>query len=132
MSLSDPIADMLTRIRNAHMAEHEVVEMPHSRMKTEIARILKREGYVTDYVVEGGGTTKILRVYLKYTTDHDPAIRGMERVSKCGLRKYASSDELPRVLGGMGIAIMTTSAGIMTAKDARRQHIGGEVVCSVW
>ena len=131
MSWSDPVADMLTRIRNAYKAEHEVVEIPHSRLKSEIARILKKEGFITDYVAEGG-TQKALRVYLKYTTDGTAAVRGIKRESKPGLRDYVSADELPRVLGGMGIAILSTSSGIMTDKDARKQHVGGEYLCSVW
>jgi small subunit ribosomal protein S8 len=131
MSWSDPIADMLVRIRNAHMAELEVVEMPHSKIKSEIARVLKKEGYITDYAVEGG-VKKTLRVYLKYTQDHEPAILGLKRVSKAGRRKYVPADDIPRVLNGLGVAVMSTSAGIMTGKEARSKNIGGEVVCSVW
>jgi len=131
MSWSDPIADMLTRIRNAHMAAREGVEIPHSAVKAEITRVLKREGYVADYAVEGG-TRKVLRIYLKYTQEHEPAIGGLRRESKPGLRKYVSAAEVPRVLSGLGIAVLSTSSGIMTGKEAQRKHIGGEVICSVW
>ncbi|MCK5528253.1 MAG: 30S ribosomal protein S8 [Kiritimatiellae bacterium] len=131
MSWSDPIADMLVRIRNAHMAELEIVEMPHSQMKSEIAKVLKKEGYVTDFTVEGG-VKKTLRVYLKYTQEHEPAILGLKRVSKAGRRRYVASDSIPKVLNGLGVTVMSTSAGIMTGKEARGKNIGGEVVCSVW
>lgn len=131
MSLSDPIADMLTRIRNAHGAAHDVVEMPHSRLKEEIGRVLKKEGYITDYVVEGG-VPKILRVYLKYTQDDEPAIRGLKRESKPALRRYASNRDIPRVLAGLGVSIVSTSSGVMTGREARQQHVGGEILCSVW
>ncbi len=131
MSLSDPIADMLTRIRNAHMAGHEVVEVPHSKLKGEITRVLKREGYINDYVVEGG-VKKTLRLYLKYTGENEPAIRGLQRESKLGLRSYVAADEVPQILGGLGIAILSTSSGIMTGREAREKHVGGEVLCSIW
>jgi len=132
MSLSDPIADMLTRIRNAHMAGHEVVEVPHSKLKGEITRVLKREGYINDYVVEGG-VKKTLRLYLKYTGDEsEPAIRGLKRESKLGLRSYVGADDVPQILGGLGIAILSTSSGIMTDREAREKHVGGEVLCSIW
>ena len=132
MSLSDPIADMLTRIRNAHSAELEETAMPHSKMKSEIARILKREGFIRDYIAEGGGSKKILKVYLKYGPNQEKGIEGLRRVSRPGLRRYSGVGELPRVLGGMGIAIVSTSAGVMTDKEARRNKIGGEVLCYVW
>lgn len=131
MSFSDPIADMLTRIRNAHMAGLDIMDVPHSRLKSEILRIFKREGFITDYVVEGG-VKKVLRVYLKYTEDRKPVIRGLKRESKLGLRKYVPSDKVPRVLGGLGVAILSTSSGVMTGKEARKQHVGGEVLCSIW
>lgn len=131
MSLSDPIADMLTRIRNAHMAGLDVAEMPHTGLKGEIMRVLKREGFITDYAVEGG-VKKVLRVYLKYTADHEPVIRGLKRESKPGLRTYVAAGKLPRVFGGMGVAILSTSCGVMTAKEARKRHVGGEFLCSVW
>jgi small subunit ribosomal protein S8 len=130
MSVNDPIADMLTRIRNAHMAALSVVEMPHSRLKSEIARVLKKEGFITDFVTEGG-ERKVLRVYLKYTGEHVPAIRGIERESTPGLRRYASVDKLPQVLRGLGVAIISTPSGVMTAKEAKTANVGGEVLCTV-
>ena len=130
MSWSDPIADMLTRIRNAHRAGLDVVEVPHSRLKGEVGRVLKDEGYISDYVWESGG--RVLRVYLKYTANRQPAIRGLRRESHAGLRRYVTADKLPRVLGGMGVAILSTSRGVMTAADARQRRLGGEYLCSVW
>ncbi|OVE77001.1 30S ribosomal protein S8 [bacterium E08(2017)] len=131
MSYTDPISDMLTRIRNAQAAEHESVELPHSRIKEDIAKVLKREGYIRDYVVDNKDH-KVLRVYLKYLHEMEPMIKGIQRESKPGLRKYAPASDLPKVLGGLGIAIMSTSSGIMTGKEARQQNIGGEILCSVW
>jgi len=131
MSLSDPIADMLTRIRNAQGAQREMVEMPSSNMKTEIVRILKREGYVKDFSIEGG-TKKVLRIYLKYSESEVPAIKGLKRESKPGLRDYTSMKEMPKVLGGLGVMIVSTSKGILTDRDARKQNVGGEVLCSIW
>ena len=131
MSWSDPIADMLTRIRNAYGAGHEVVDMPHSRLKGEVARILKKEGFLTDYAVEGGAK-KSLRLYLKYAGEHEPVIRGVKRESRPGLRRYVNAADVPRVLGGLGVAILSTSTGVMTDKDARAKHVGGELLCSVW
>ena len=131
MSLSDPIADLLVRVRNALNAGLDVVELPHSKLKGEVTRVLKREGYITDYAVEGG-VKKTLRVYLKYTADREPAITGLKRTSKPGLRKYVSADDVPRVLGGMGVSILTTSSGIISDREAREKHVGGEVMCSVW
>jgi small subunit ribosomal protein S8 len=132
MSLSDPIADMLTRIRNAYAAELEVTEMQHSRMKSEIARILKREGYIRDFTTEGGGGKRALRVFLKYGPNHEAGIEGIRRISKPGLRRYVSSSDLPRVLGGLGVAILSTSSGVMSDREARDQKVGGEVLCYVW
>jgi len=131
MSMSDTIADMMTRIRNAQAAGHEVVEIPYSRLKDEIAHVLKREGFVKDLSVQSGNR-KILRVFLKYTGDHDSIIQGIRRDSKPGNRRYVSAGEVPRVLGGLGIAILTTSRGVVTDSEARKQGIGGEVLCSVW
>ena len=131
MSCTDPIADMLTCVRNAQAARHEAVEVPHSRLKEEIARIMKREGFIEDYVSEGG-IKKILRFYLKYDADNQPVIRGLQKESKGGLRKYSSADDLPRVLDGLGIAIISSSSGIITDKEAREKHVGGEVLCSLW
>jgi len=122
---------MMTRIRNAQGARHEVVQMPHSKLKTEIARVLKREGYVKDYSVEGGAK-KLLRVYLRYTGEQQPLIAGLRRDSKPGNRLYVGSDEIPRVLGGIGIGILSTSGGVVTDKEARKRKLGGELLCSVW
>lgn len=131
MSLSDPISDMLTRIRNAQSAGREVAEMPSSRMKTEIVRILKREGYIRDFSIEGG-EKKTLRLYLKYTADNEPAIKGLKRESSPGLRRYSSSKDMPKVLGGLGISVLSTSNGILTDREARKQNVGGEILCSIW
>lgn len=131
MSVSDPIADMLTSIRNGQAAGRETVDLPHSKLKGEIARLLKREGYVTDYTVEGG-IKKVLRVYLKYSRDNQPVIHGIRRLSSPGLRRYAGGRKMPRVLGGMGTTIVSTSQGIMTGKEARSRQVGGEVLCAVW
>ncbi|NPA05829.1 MAG: 30S ribosomal protein S8 [Chloroflexi bacterium] len=137
MAVNDPIADMLTRIRNALMAGHEEVTMPSSKMKEAIARILKEEGYIKNYRVEQGRTPahKILRIQLKYVGERRhrrPVIRGLERVSKPGRRIYARKHELPWVKSGMGIAIVTTPKGVMTAQRARKLGVGGEVICKVW
>ena len=131
MSLSDPVADMLTRIRNAQQAEHDITEMPSSKLKIGIAEVLKNEGYIRSYSIEGD-VKKVLKVYLKYTLEGVPAIRGLRRESKPGLRIYKSSDDLPKVLGGLGVAVLSTSAGVMTSKQARDKKTGGEYLCSVW
>jgi len=131
MSLTDPISDMLTRIRNAQAAGLDVVEMPFSKLKGEVVGVLKHEGYLTDFVVEGG-KKKVLRVYLKYTEDHEPVIRGIRRESRPGLRRYVPAGKIPRVLSGLGVAVLSTSSGVMTDKEARKQKVGGEVLCSVW
>ena len=132
MVLTDPIADMLTRIRNANMAEKKVVQMPHSKMKSEIARLLKSEGFIKDYTLENEEGKSTLNVFLKYTVEREPVIQGLRRISKSSCRKYVASDEVPRVLGGIGVAILSTSSGVMTDNDARKQHVGGEVLCYVW
>jgi small subunit ribosomal protein S8 len=132
VSHTDPIADFLTRIRNALIADHEVVEMPASRFKAEIARILREQGYIEDFAVEPGRVGEVLRIRLKYTEDRHPVISGLERVSKPGRRRYVSSTEVPRVLGGMGTTIVSTSRGVMTGHEARRQGVGGELVAQVW
>ena len=132
MNVVDPIADTLTRIRNATRAGLPVVEMPHARLRQEIAAILKREGYVADAVVDGEGVTKVLRIYLKYGTDRQSVIRGLRRISKPGLRRYAPAARLPRVVGGLGIAIVSTSRGLLTDREARKGKVGGEVLCYVW
>ncbi len=131
MSLSDPLADMFTRVRNAQNVNHKTVTMPHSIMKGEIARVLKAEGFIKDYVVEGG-VKKTLTVYMKYAQGGEPSIRGIDRRSKPGLRTYYGADEIPKTLGGLGVGILSTSSGIMTDKEARTKNIGGELLCSVW
>ncbi len=132
MSVSDPIADMLTRIRNALGAGIDKVEMPHSVMKSELARILKREGYVVDYTTEGHANKRTLRVYLKYDKNQKPAIQGLKRISKPGLRRYVGASEIKRVLNGLGMAIISTSSGVMTDGEARKKNVGGEVLCHIW
>jgi small subunit ribosomal protein S8 len=131
MSLSDPIADMLTRIRNGHRAGSEVVVMPHSVLKGELVRLLKREGYIADYAMEGN-VKKVLRVFLKYGPRRQPAIHGIRRASHAGRRTYVRSDRIPRVLDGLGIAILSTSVGVLTDREARKRHVGGELICTVW
>ena len=135
--LTDPVADMLTRIRNANKALHETTRMPSSKLKMEIARILKEEGYIRDFHVEEGGDAgdlpyKVLVVELKYGRSRERVLNGLKRVSKPGRRIYASKDRLPRVLGGMGTAILSTSRGVITSRTAEREGIGGEVICFVW
>jgi len=133
MSMTDPIADMLTRIRNGLNAEHDTVAIPSSKMKVEIARILKQEGYINDYSIEGDtAKDKVINVTLKYGPEKQKVISGLKRISKPGLRVYAKSDSIPRVLNGLGIAIISTSKGLMTDRDARKAHLGGEVVAYVW
>ena len=132
MVLTDPIADMLTRIRNANMAEKKIVQMPHSKMKSEIARILKAEGFIKDYTVENDSGKSMLNVFLKYTMDREPVIQGLRRISKSSCRKYANAEEIPRVLGGIGLAIISTSSGVVTDNEARAKKIGGEVLCYIW
>lgn len=123
---------MLTRIRNANMAEKKVVQMPHSKMKSEIARILKTEGFIKDYTVENDAGKSMLNVFLKYTIEREPVIQGLRRISKPSCRKYVNSTEVPRVLGGIGMAILSTSSGVMSDNDARAKNIGGEVLCYIW
>jgi small subunit ribosomal protein S8 len=132
MAVNDPIADFLTRIRNAHMAKHETVEMPHSRMKAEIARIFKEEGYISDFSEKGSGAEKRLVVELKYGPDGQRAIAGLRRVSRPGRRVYRKQKDIPRVLDGLGVAILSTSQGILTDHEARRMGVGGEVLCFVY
>jgi small subunit ribosomal protein S8 len=126
--LTDPIADMLTRIRNANLALHDAVDMPTSKLKVEIARLLEEQGYITGYSVEGSTLT----VRLKYDRDRRRVISGIKRISRPGRRSYADRSSIPRVLGGMGIAIVSTSQGLLTDQEARRRGVGGEVICSVW
>jgi small subunit ribosomal protein S8 len=130
--LTDPVADMLARIRNANKALHERVEMPTSRLKVEIARILKEEGYISDYHVSSGESFDTLVVQLKYGRGRERVITDLKRVSKPGRRVYAGKDRLPRVLGGMGVAILSTSGGLITSRTAEERGVGGEVVCFVW
>ena len=132
MQITDPIADMLTRIRNAGSAKHDTVDIPASKMKKAIAEILLEEGYIRSFQVIDDGTQGVIRVTLKYLPGKEKAIQGLRRVSKPGLRVYAGADELPKVLKGLGIAIISTSKGIMTDKAAREAHIGGEVLAFVW
>ena len=132
MVLTDPIADMLTRIRNANMAEKKNVQMPHSKMKSEVARLLKSEGFIQDYTMENEGGKSVLKLFLKYTVEREPIIQGLRRISKPSCRKYVTSSEVPRVLGGIGVAILSTSSGVMTDNEARKQNVGGEVLCYIW
>ena len=132
MSMTDPIADMLTRVRNANAAFKETVSMPSSRKLVEIARILKEEGYVTEYRVIPGEPQATLEISLKYGPRKERTINGLRRISKPGLRVYAKKDELPRVLGGLGIAVISTSNGVMTDRDARKAGVGGEVIAYIW
>ena len=132
MILSDPISDMLTRIRNAGQAGHDRVKMPHSKVKSELARILKQEGYIRDCTVEKMGGQPWLVVHLKQLEDGKPVIQGLRRVSRPGRRYYVPAGNIPRVLGGIGTAVLSTSAGVMTGVEARRAHTGGEVLCYIW
>ena len=132
MQITDPIADMLTRIRNAGSAKHDTVDIPASKMKKAIAEILLEEGYIRSFQLIDDGTQGVIRVTLKYLPGKEKAIQGLRRVSKPGLRVYAGADELPKVLRGLGIAIISTSKGIMTDKKARAAHVGGEVLAFVW
>ena len=132
MSMTDPIADMLTRIRNANMVSHEKVEIPSSKLKVELAKLLKEEGFITDYEVKEVGKFKVLNITLKYDMNKKPVITKLERISKPGLRNYCKAKNLPKVLGGMGIAIVSTSKGLLTDRKARKENIGGEVLCYVY
>lgn len=133
MSMSDPIADMLTRIRNANTAKHNTVDVPSSKMKEAIANILTNEGYIAGYEIIEDGVKKTMKITLKYGVDkNEKVISGIKRISKPGLRVYANKEELPRVLGGMGIAIVSTNKGIITDKEARKLGVGGEVIAFVW
>ena len=133
MTMSDPIADMLTRIRNANTAKHDTVDVPASKMKIAIADILLNEGYITKYDIVEDGNFKTIRITLKYGVDkNEKVISGLKRISKPGLRVYANSEELPRVLGGLGTAIISTNQGVITDKEARKLNVGGEVLCFIW
>ncbi|MFZ2958966.1 MAG: 30S ribosomal protein S8 [Candidatus Ozemobacteraceae bacterium] len=132
MCMTDPIADMVTRIRNANQVKHESVEMPSSKMKIEIAKILKREGYIRDFRYYKFQNKFNLKVFLKFGEKQLRVLSGLKRISKPGRRMYSGKDELPKVLGGLGIAILTTSKGIMTDKEAKKAGVGGEILCHVW
>ncbi|TGB00902.1 30S ribosomal protein S8 [Halobacillus salinus] len=132
MTMTDPIADMLTRIRNANMVRHEKLELPASNVKKEIADILKREGFVRDYEFVEDSKQGVLRIFLKYGQSNERVITGVKRISKPGLRVYAKAEELPKVLNGLGVAVVSTSKGVLTDKEAREQAIGGEVLAYIW
>ena len=132
MQITDPIADMLTRIRNANNAKHDTVDVPASNMKKAIAQILLEEGYIKNFQLIDDGTQGVIRITLKYNAGKEKVLSGLRRVSKPGLRVYAGADELPRVLRGLGIAIVSTSKGVMTDKKAREAHVGGEVLAFIW
>lgn len=132
MVVTDPIADMLTRIRNAQVAHHETVDVPASNMKKSIAQILLSEGYIKGFTVIDDGVQGLIRINLKYSPDKIKAITGLKRISRPGLRVYARKDQIPKVLGGLGIAIISTSKGVMTSREARAQGVGGEVLAYVW
>lgn len=132
MTMSDPVADMLTRIRNANMVRHEKLEVPASNMKREIAEILKREGFVRDVEFVKDNKQGIIRIFLKYGQNNERVITGLKRISKPGLRVYAKTNEVPKVLNGLGIALVSTSNGVLTDKEARAKQVGGEVVAYVW
>lgn len=132
MSMTDPLADMLTRIRNANMAKLESTDIPSSKLKLQIAQILKQEGYLKDYILIEDNRQGILRVYLKYGPDTRGLIEGIKRISKPGRRVYVKKEQIPKVLGGLGIAIISTSKGIMTDSEVRKLNLGGELLCTVW
>jgi small subunit ribosomal protein S8 len=130
--MTDPIGDMLTRIRNASSARHEKCLVPKSRLKVRIAEVLKEEGFIKDFVVHQDGVQGAITILLKYSGDREPAISDIKRVSKPGLRRYVPNDSIPRVLNGMGIAILSTSKGVLVDREARKQKVGGELICTVW
>src|ERR1700759_4434497 len=132
MTTTDPVADMLTRIRNAQLARHPKVDVPASKLKMDIARILKEEGFITNYKLAEDGAKRSIRIYLKYTPGNVPLISRIERVSRPGFRVYVGSREVPRVLGGLGINILTTPRGVMTGTSASKEGVGGEVICTAW
>ena len=132
MTMTDPIADMLTRIRNANMVKHETVDVPASNMKKELARILLEEGFIRGYDVIEDGKQGIIRIQLKYGQEGERVITGLKKISKPGMRVYAANHEIPKVLNGLGISVISTSKGILTDKQARKENVGGEVICYVW
>lgn len=132
MNLTDPVADFLTRIRNAHRARHQKLDVPTSKLKTEIARILKEEGYIANFKATEEEGHKVIRIYLKYSNSNEAAISNVSRVSRPGCRVYVRRTDIPRVLGGLGINILTTPRGVMTGRQARKEGVGGELLCEVW
>ncbi|HPT68597.1 MAG: ribosomal protein [Firmicutes bacterium] len=132
MVMTDPVADFLTRIRNGNMVMHQTVEVPGSKMKIGLAKILKEEGYIKDFEYIEDGKQGVIRIYLKYGPNKEKVITGLKRISKPGLRVYVQKDEVPKVLGGLGTAIVSTSKGLMTDKKARKEGLGGEVICYIW
>ena len=132
MSMTDPIGDMLTRIRNASAARHEKVVVPASRLKLRIAEVLRDEGYIKDFVRHDDAAQGAITIMLKYDADREPAISDIKRISKPGLRRYVPTDSIPRVLNGLGIAILSTSKGVLVDREARKQKVGGELICTVW
>ncbi|PKK96047.1 MAG: 30S ribosomal protein S8 [Tenericutes bacterium HGW-Tenericutes-4] len=132
MVMTDPIADMLTRIRNANQMKHKTVDVPASKLKMEILNVLKQEGYITDFERIDDGVQGTLKISLKYLVNDERVVRGLKKISKPGLRVYAKTDDLPKVLNGLGVAIISTSKGIMTDRDARKNKIGGEVIAYIW
>ena len=134
MTMTDPIADMLTRIRNANVAMHDTVRMPSSKVKEALAAVLAREGYIEGWTTTSAGDRpgRVLEITMKYTRDRARTISGIRRVSKPGLRVYTAADKLPRVLGGLGVAVLSTSQGLMTDREARQRRVGGEVLCHIW
>lgn len=132
MAVTDPIADMLTRIRNANLAHHEHVLVPASKLKLEVAKVLKAQGFIQKYDLVDDKRQGQLRIHLRYQEDREPVISGLRRVSKPGLRVYVDADHIPRVMGGLGVAVLSTSRGVFTDREARRRRVGGEVLCYVW
>ncbi|MEA4883214.1 MAG: 30S ribosomal protein S8 [Clostridia bacterium] len=132
MVLTDPIADMLTRIRNANIVNHEVVEVPASRIKEQLALIMKAEGYIRDFDIVHGDVQNVIKISMRYGPNKQKVIRGLKRISKPGLRVYVSRDEVPKVLNGLGVAVISTSRGLMTDRQAREAGLGGEVICYMW
>ena len=130
--MTDPIADMLTRIRNGLQSRHAAVEMPASKLKSAIAEVLKAEGYIKGFQTTGEGATKTLKVELRYVGKNEPVLSGLKRISKPGLRVYSQATEIPRVFGGLGVAIISTSRGVMSGAQARKMRVGGEIICHVW
>ena len=132
MAMSDPLADMLTRVRNACMVKFDVVDIPLSKVKVNVAKILKDEGYINDYHIQEGGVQGVLRIDLKYSQDQDRVITGIRRVSKPGRRIYVNADNIPKVMSGLGVGIISTSKGVMSDRQARKMRVGGELLCEVW